>query len=401
MIQKPLPSLSVSSSLARAAAATDTPAANFRGRLIESVDELEALKSDWERLLDVSLHRNLFLDPDFLIPAIKHLADGSVKVLVIDAPQKSDASGPRVICGLLPLQKKRLYGLPLRGLESWLHDQCYDSTPLLRCDCVKDVLSFMLDFLEEHEKTAMLSLNVVSGEHEFSRVLTDVLYARETVPFYRDAFTRASFQPELDYETYLQLNVSKRVRQNFRRLHRRLEEQGEVSVTSGQDPALSDQLSDRFLELEASGWKAESGTAIRCHESTQNFFREMAARSLANEKMKFLTVSFNGKPISMLCDLHSGDRGYSYKTAFADEMQDYSPGLMAEMHNIQNMHDDGVRFMDSCTSPDNAMINRIWKGRTRFQSLIVPLQGRLTRWATAMMPLMQQASRCLPRSSMK
>jgi hypothetical protein len=164
MIQRPLPSLSLSGSLARAAAAIDTPASKFRGRLIESVDELESLKSEWERLLDVSIHRNLFFDPDFLIPAIKHLADDSVKVLVIEAPQKSDANGPRVICGLLPLQKKRLYGLPLRGLESWLHDQCFDSTPLLRCDCAEQVLNFMLDVLAEHEKTAMLSLNMVSGE---------------------------------------------------------------------------------------------------------------------------------------------------------------------------------------------------------------------------------------------
>jgi hypothetical protein len=100
----------------------------------------------------------------------------------------------------------------------------------------------------------------------------------------------------------------------------------------------------------------------------------------------------------MLCDLYSANSGYSYKTAFADDMNEYSPGLMAEIQNIQNMHDNDVQFMDSCTTPNNELINRIWKGRIRFQSLVVPLHGKLSRWATSMMPLIQQISRSVPRS---
>lgn len=376
----------------------DTPGTSFSGRLITSVDELESLTCAWQRLLDVSIHRNLFLDPDFLIPAFKHLSAGDVKILVIDAPSKSDPDGPRVICGLLPLQQKRIYGFPFRGLESWLHDQSFDSTPLIRRDCGRDVLNFMLDFLAEQEKVALLSLNVVSNEGEFSRTLTEVLYERQAAPFHRDSFTRACFKPAADYESYLQLHVSKRSRQNVRRLRRRLEERGEVSVCVAGDLQSNPQMIDQFLELEASGWKAESGTALQCQSATKQFFCEMATRSLANDKLKFLTLNFNGKPISMLCDLYSKNSGYSYKTAFADDMNEYSPGLMAEIQNIENMHDSDVQFMDSCTSPNNEMINRIWKGRIQFQSLVVPLHGRLSRWATAMMPMMQQISRSAPRS---
>ena len=386
-----------SCSTARAEAAVDSPQGSFRGRLITSVDELESLKTAWERLLNVSVHRNLFFDPDFLIPAFKHLADETVSVLVIDAPSKVDPSGPRVICGLLPLKEKRIYGLPFRGQESWLHDQCFDSTPLLRCDCARDVLNFMLDFLTQTQQTALLGLDVVSNEGEFANILTEVLNSRRSTPFYRDSFVRASFQPELDFETYLQLNISKRMKQNFRRLGRRLEERGEVSISCSRDQESNQDYIEQFLELEASGWKAESGTALRCRESTRDFFCEMVTRSLANKKLKFLSVNFNGKPISMLCDLYSDNFGYSYKTAIADDMKEFSPGLMAEIHNIQNMHENDVQFSDSCTLPNNELINRIWKGRTRFQSLVVPLRGRLSHWATATMPMMQQLSRTFSR----
>ena len=99
-----------SSSFPIADSTVDTPNGKYRARLVKTVAELESLKTAWERLVEVAIHRNLFFDPDFLIPAIKHLKGSDVQVLVVDAPAKSNSDGERVLCGLIPLQKTKIYG---------------------------------------------------------------------------------------------------------------------------------------------------------------------------------------------------------------------------------------------------------------------------------------------------
>ena len=389
MIQK-LRTVPSAARLARSGVLADAPQAEFTARWIDSVEELERLQPAWERLMDVAIHRNLMFDPDFLIPAFRHLADKSVRILVIEATPKNQRQATPVVCGLLPLQTKRVYGLPLASLEIWLHEQCVDGTPLLRFDCAKPTLEFLFDFLAETAKTKLFSLPTVSNSGEFGNLLTDVLFARGIKAFQRDSFTRACFRPEADANIYFDLHVSSSMQRTQRRLTRRLEEQGEVSVTRYCDADDSDSMLARFLQLEASGWKAETGTALRSKPSSEAFFRELVTRSMRHGKLSFLAVELNGQPISMLCDLYAGDSGYAFKTAFDDKYQEYSPGMMAELRNIESMHDNGITFVDSCTLPDNETINRIWGGRIRFQSLVIPLRGKFSRWAVAALPIMQQ-----------
>jgi hypothetical protein len=60
------------------------------------------------------------------------------------------------------------------------------------------------------------------------------------------------------------------------------------------------------------------------------------------------------------------------------------------MKNVEYLHEAGVDLVDSCTAPDNETINRIWGGKLRFQDLVIPIGGNLSRWASAIMPLVQQ-----------
>jgi hypothetical protein len=341
--------------------------------------------------MDTAVHRNLMFDPDFLIPAFKHLADGAVQVLVVEAPPKSNFDAAPVLCGLLPLKKKtnRFQSL-IAGHETWLHEPCFDGTPLLRDDCASEVLHAIFDYLATREKTTLLRLDAVSNEGRFGQVLTDVLRAREITPFCRDSFTRAGLKPEFDAETYFEKHVSKSVAKTQRRLSRRLEERGTVSLIAHRDGESAQTMIEHFLRLEASGWKGESGTALKCQTANREFFQEMVERCLSKEKLSFLTLNFNGQPIAMLCDLYTGSIGYSFKTAFDEALREFSPGTMIELKNIEYLHDLGIDFMDSCTMPDNQAINRIWGQRLRFQNLTIPLSGRFARLSVASMPLLKE-----------
>ncbi len=367
----------------------DLPAFEFKSRLIDSADELEAIVDSWKRLAEVAMRPNLCFDPGFLIPAFKHLNNGTASLLVVEAPQRINPDAQKVLCALMPVARRRFYGYPLSCLEIWKHDQCFDCTPLIRRDCGREVLSYIFETLSKDTGASLLSFDTVAGEGEFQEVLTDVLYRNSATVFRRDAFTRACFCPMQDAETYIKTKVSKSCRKNTLRLERKLGKDGELEVTTLADNDSAAQWTRDFLSLEASGWKGQGKTALASQESNCGFFEEMSQRMAATGKLAMLKIAYRNQPIGMLFDLHHEDYAIAFKTAFDESYAEYSPGLIAELHNIKRLHDCDVRMMDSCADPDHPMINRVWKDRNRYQSFVVAIGGQLSRFAVASMPLVQ------------
>ncbi|QDV71536.1 hypothetical protein Poly24_52730 [Rosistilla carotiformis] len=369
-------------------AEVDLPQLDFRGRIVRDLEELESIADRWQRLMETAIQPNLFFDPDFLIPALRHLNDRDAAVLVIEAPRRMHPEGEPVLCALMPLVAKRIYGLPLSGREIWKHDQCFDCTPLLRRDCDAEAWRFALEYLATEQGVQLLSMDTVSGQDRFANLITDHFHAASMTVFHRDAFTRACFLPAPDAETYLNAQVSKSTRKGTQRLSRKLAERGELTTRCAEEDDHATWI-EEYIALEAAGWKGRQGTAFASSERGLGFFREMATRMLSKRKMQILKVSQDERPISMMCDLTTSGRGAHFKTTFDETLHEYSPGLIAELENIPIMHDRGLEIVDSCADPDHSMINRVWPDRIRFQSLVVALGGKLSNIAAASLPMLQ------------
>ncbi len=367
---------------------TDLPTNSFSGRLVRTAEELEQLVQPWNRLLETSVRTNPFFDPDFLIPAVAHLGGENLSVLVVEAPQRVNANAPPVICALFPVVKKRIYGLPFKCLEIWIHDLCLDCTPLIRRDCAAEVLEFIFNFIGEDLGASLFSMNTIIGEGPLANLLSDSFYRNPRAVFHRDEFTRSCFKPMEDADTFINTNVAKNTRKGSQRLRRKLASQGSVQTTFLQHFDRS--WVDEFLTLEAAGWKGVNGTALTSKPSTRHFFQAMSERMLENRKMVIARTTLDNRPIAMFCDLHWATQGVHFKTTFDETLKEYSPGLFAELDNIHRLHESGLRFVDSCADPDHSMINRVWPDRVRFQSLVVALRGPVSQAAVSAMPLIQQ-----------
>lgn len=379
-------------------AEVDLPLMNFTGRLIHDLKELESIAARWQRLMETAVYPNLFFDPDFLIPAIRHLEQNDVAVLVVEAPRRMHPEGEPVICALMPLVSKSIYGMPLSGREIWKHDQCFDCTPLLRRDCAAEALQFALQYLHTEHGVQMLSVNTVAGQGAFANLLTNQFYGSLMTVFHRDAFTRACFSPASDAETYINSQVSKSTRKGTQRLSRKLAESGDLTTQwSDASSRVADHAMwiDEYLNLEAAGWKGREGTALSTSDATLAFFREMATRTMPLGKLQMLKVSLDGRPVSMICDLFGHNRGAHFKTTFDESLHEFSPGLIAELENIPQLHQRNLELVDSCADPNHSMINRVWSDRVRFQSLVIALGGKLSQAAVASMPLLQLARHSL------
>lgn len=366
----------------------DMPSDELRGRLIESLAEANELIPAWNRLMQVAVAPNPFFDPSFLLPAMQHLGNGKVSLLVIEAPRRNTSNTGIVICGLVPVVQRRIYGIPLRTLEVWKHDQCFDCTPLIRTDCKKQAWEFMLEFVNDELNTSLFSLNTVLGEGDFANLVTEKNFNSNLATFCRDAFTRACFKPTSDEETYFKTSVAKSTRKGTERLRRKLEKLGEVTTDYfyNYDP----ELIRKFLELEASGWKGAGGTALASQPDTKSFFEDMMSKSMKDGKGVIAQISLNQQAIAMLVVLQQDSRTAQFKIAFDEQLKEFTPGTMVEFDEIRRMFTDEIEFSDSCADPNHSMINRLWHDRVRFQSLVIAKNKMLPRLAVSMMPIIQQ-----------
>ncbi|MEZ6154074.1 MAG: GNAT family N-acetyltransferase [Pirellulaceae bacterium] len=377
-------------------AEADLPADDFRGRIIDSVAEAVALIPAWKRLMQLAVSRNPYFDPSFLLPAMRYLGEGKVSLLVIEASQRNRKNTTPILCGVIPVVFRKVYGIPMRTLEIWKHDQCFDCTPLIRADCKEGAWRFMLEFIHNDLKANLFSMNTVLGEGDFSNLLTEHSFDRRLSVFHRDAFTRACFKPLDDEETYLRTFVAKSTRKGTLRLRRKLEQLGELNTEFLYD--YDAQLVSQFLDLEASGWKGTVGTALASKPTTKLFFEDMMQRCMRDGNAVVVRVTLDKRPIAMLIVLQQASRAAQFKIAFDEQFKEFTPGTMVEFDEIRRMFADAIEYSDSCADPNHSMINRVWGGRVRFQSLVVANDRMLPRIAVALMPIVQQAKHVFSKS---
>ena len=363
---------------------------SFSARVVADHCELESLVPAWRQLTKKCSWRNPCYEPEFLIPLIKHRGDPSVRVLVVEG--KHPEGGPYTLKGLMPLVDQRFYKLPFSCVGAWRPDESFDSTPLLDADHANSAFSTMLRMLSS-TGVRLLVFDTVSASHDFDRVLIAGLKELGLSVFPRDHFSRAALTPCGSADEYLQNSLSKNRRKKAKKLLKKLEQRGEVEFAFAQDPAKIHHWAHDFVDLEARGWKGTQETAIASRSDSLAFFLEMADRYGDQRAIRFGRLTLDSTPIAMLVDIASEKHVSAYKTTYDEAFAEYSPGFLLELQNVRWLHDLGCTVCDSCTDPNNKMINGLYDKRLSFQNLVLGLDHGMNRWVDSMLPLMQISAR--------
>lgn len=378
----------------------DLPLFEFSHRFETSVDMLGNLEPAWQRLVATAIEPNAFFEPWFLLPAWRNLAkDENVELLIVEAPKRVHPDGPKVVCGLFPIVRHRsFYGLPVRTWELWRHSHCFLGTPLVRRDCVAEVLDYFFSAAATSpDGAAVVHMPMITGDGPLHRALIESNYAARRPVFTKDLQTRAMFRRAEDAEAFLKSSLSRKKRQSVQRTERRLAELGALTTTWYRDLQDIDAWVDAFLQLEAAGWKGTSQTALDSNRQDAIFFRDMLHGGAIAGKLLFGRLDFDGRPIAMICNFLAADGGYSFKIAYDEKFAEHSPGLLLELALIRELHERGIEWMDSCAVPDHPMINPLWPERTVRQSLVISTGARFGDLATSLMPLVRWLKSCVSR----
>lgn len=108
------------------------------------------------------------------------------------------------------------------------------------------------------------------------------------------------------------------------------------------DDAL-DALLDRGFAVEASGWKAESGTAIVSSPQTHAFYREVAHAFHAAGGLRLAGLWIDGSLVAFDLAVQHRDRLFLLKTGYDEAARRHAPGLALRLSVVESCFERGVQ----------------------------------------------------------
>jgi CelD/BcsL family acetyltransferase involved in cellulose biosynthesis len=174
---------------------------------------------------------------------------------------------------------------------------------------------------------------------------------------YRTLVRPTAQQPYLrlagDFDSYLAAGgIAKKPLKELMRRRTRLEEQGtvEFKVSDGSEDLES--LLDEGFGIEGSGWKDESGTAIRSRPETLRFYTEVARWAQGEGLLRLLFLRLDGRPIAFVFGLQDSSSLYDVKAGYDVEFRTSSPGKLIAYEMIKHAYEQGLETFEFLGAPD-------------------------------------------------
>ncbi len=337
---------------------------------VVSADSANQYESIW-RDLEHRAEPNPFGEIDFLRPALKHFGGAEVALVWADHDRSrllalAAVTGPRLGFGFARV---------------WRHEQAPSAGWLVDAHAPAPALAGL-------RQTLAVQFPFSAG-FVAPRVELDGAVARVAVNAERFNLLRRAAHIVSARES----RGGKR-RKEAERLKRRLAESGELAFhVSGETQAF-----ERFLALEAKGWKGARGTALAQAPERAAFAHEVAEGFARRGRLAVYELTLDKASIAAGVVLRSGRRAFFWKIAFDEALAAYSPGVMLTRALSDDIDARGeVDVIDSCAAQDHPMIDHLWPGRLEFADFAMPggspLFGPFLAWERAAPGLRERTKR--------
>lgn len=321
-------------------------------------------REQWSALLDTAIEPNVFFDPGFALPAAQFAHGG------VDARALSAVAGGELI-GLLPVTSAwQSYRLPIPTLVS---SQPYTvlGTPLLSSRMGDEAAAQLLDAaaaLGAH----LLSLHMVDLDGPALAALRRVAERRGLFVAVHRQHQRAALAVPEDAEAYLRAGMGSKKLKELRRLRNRLDEDGAVDFRSHTSPEAVKGAVERFLRLEAKGWKGQQGTGLGQDAGDARFVIEAATQLAATGSFEALELTLDGEPIASGLILRQRHTALFFKITYDEAHARYSPGVQLTVELTRRFAEDpAIRFVDSSALPGHPMIDHVWRERRSIGNVLI------------------------------
>jgi len=323
--------------------------------------------ADWLALSRHAIEPNGYFLPDWEL-AVDASARGRSGVLAL-----CGRNAARTLTALLPvISAWRAFKLPLPVLVS--ADPYGDlATPLIDGRAPVDAARTLLAQARASGAHAIV-LRHVTIEGAAANAIAIALSENGLAPIVLRAEQRACLEAATDAEQLLRDALGPKKLKELRRQHNRLAEHGPVTFEVATTRDAVARAVETFLVLEASGWKADRGTALMQHDGDAAFLRRATTTMAARRQCEIVTLRAGETPVAAGIVLRHQDRAFWFKLGVDERFAKYSPGVQLSLELTRHLcADGGISLADSTALPGHPMIEPIWRGRLPIGDLVIPL----------------------------
>jgi CelD/BcsL family acetyltransferase involved in cellulose biosynthesis len=333
--------------------------------------------SDWRTLAERAVEPTGYYLPDWEL-AVNASAPGRTGVSALSAfgdTASAQDDAARLI-GLVPVVSMwRAYKIPLPALVS---ADPYGTlcTPLLDREFAGDAVTRLMRTARDAGAHALI-LRDVTLDGAAMKAIGEVLGRSGIRPRLLQFHVRACLDATADAEDLLHHALGSKKLKELRRQRNRLAEHGAVGFEVARKPDEVAAALETFLALEASGWKAQRGTALLQHEGDAVFVRR-AARALAETgQCEIVSLRAGPTPVAAAIVLRHRDRAFYFKLGVDERFAKMSPGVQLTLDLTRHLcADPAIALVDSTAGADHPMINPIWRGRLAIGDVLIPLRPK-------------------------
>jgi len=355
---------------------------------LHDLTQLRRLLPQWQELAARAAEPNVFYEPWMLLPAIE-LFHPRLRLEVYAVHRRTRTT--RQLVGLIPFERGRRFGpvpIPHRRLLRYYF--CALCTPLLDREHGEGAARQLVRTLRRER--GVVDFELVAGDGPVAGWLRSALGEYDLL--IERASDRALYLPAATAEDYLRATLRPDKRRDLRRLERRLAEHGAVEFASLRPDEPPDDWTEAFLRLEASGWKGRGNSALAASEQSARYFRRICRSAHRLDRLELHALRVGGRDVAQICLLAGGGGLFALRTAYDEDYARYSPGMLLSVWHTCALHERRhVLWIDSCSAPDNRLVNQIWKGRRPLLHLRVAdgLSASMLRCGNATAALLRRA----------
>jgi len=314
---------------------------------------LDQLALGWQELFNNAADANVSLSPNLVLPLLETLLNQhSFNLLTCQYNS--------TLLGLMLLERQQWrWGLLGPVLLSWSTPLTFSGTPLIhKIATVADIAQFL------GEADAPLLLQAVDCDSVFWQQLSQAAAAINVPIQILSTWQRAALRPTSRFQDWYDSNFDRKRRKEYRRVRSRLSETGQLVSASWSHAQPIQPWIDKFLALEAKGWKGQRGTALAVEQKMAICLSQALTAFADQNSLKFWSLTLDGKTIASLFAFITNGHVSLAKIAYDESYAKFSPGVLLLLDATQNLMDGGgIVLADSCAIPDHPMINNIWRER--------------------------------------
>src|SRR5438270_126128 len=171
--------------------------------------------------------------------------------------------------------------------------------------------------------------------------------------------------------------LTRKFKSNLRRRERRLGELGAVRCDIARGGRPLERALEAFYQLEARGWKGQSGSAVAQRPQVKRFYDRLVERAAADGGIWIPMLTLSDSPIAAQVLRVSGRTMFGLKTAYDEAYARYGPGQVLTSRVIRYGLDQGMEAL--ALMAGDATYKADWARRFRPHHRPVPLGPALGR----------------------